>query len=390
MRRWFNFGHAAGAAAALVGLALLAGCDSNAEQPQAPPPPAVGVAEVVQRDVELWDRFTGRIEAVASVEIRPRVDGYIKRVNYREGQEVDKGAVLFVIDQRPYRAALARAEADLTRARTHAELAEREAARAEQLVEAAGMSQEELDQRRAAAAQAAADVQAAQAALATAKLQLDFTEVRAPIAGRTGRALVTEGNLVSGQGNATLLTTVVALDQVHVHFFPDEEDFLRYDAMARNGARNDSRQGGTPVRVGLATDSDYPYQGVVDFLDNRLDPATGTLRVRALLDNKERRFTPGMFARVQLLGSGTFRALLVDDKAVLTDQDRKYVYVLDGDGRAQRKDVVLGRLVDGLRVIESGLAPGDRVIVNGVQRVFFPGMPVTAEPAAMDAAAPRG
>lgn len=383
-----RFNVLSGAATALLALAVLPGCESSAEQAeQQPPPPMVGVAEVVSRDISLWDSFTGRIEAVESVEVRPRVDGYIERINYQEGEEIEKGAVLFVIDQRPYRAALARAEAELIRARARAELARTELARAEQLVQAAGMSVEERDQRKAAAAQAAADVQAAQAAVDAARLNLDFTEVRAPIAGRTGRALVTVGNLVTSQGDATLLTTVVSLDQVHVHFFPDEDDFLRYEALARAGKRQGSRKGGTPVRVGLTTDTGYPYVGVVDFIDNRLDPATGTMRVRALLDNADRLFMPGMYARVQLLGSDAFRALLIDDKAVLTDQDRKYVYVVDADGRAVRKDVVLGRKVDGLRVIESGLAPGDRVIVNGVQRVFFPGMPVQTEPAAMVAAA---
>jgi multidrug efflux system membrane fusion protein len=365
-------------------MAMTSGCDSRAEQAEQAPPPAVGVAEVVAREISLWDSFTGRIEAVESVGIRPRVDGYIERINYREGQEVEKGAVLFVIDQRPYRAALARAEADLTRARARAQLAQTELMRAEKLIAVAGMSMEELDQRRAAAAQAVAEVHAAKATVDTARLQLDFTEVRAPIAGRTGRALVTVGNLVSGQGTATLLTTLVSLDTVHVHFFPDEGDFLRYQVLAHP----DERNGGLPVRIGLVTDDGYPHQGVVDFIDNRLDATTGTMRLRAVLNNAERRFTPGMYARVQLLGSQDFRALLIDDKAILTDQDRKYVYVVDAEGRAVRKDVVLGRKVEGLRVIESGLQPGDRVIVNGIQRVFFPSMPVAAEPAVMVAVAP--
>jgi multidrug efflux system membrane fusion protein len=379
------------AVAALLSIAVLAGCNSKAEQAeQSPPPPAVEVAEVVVRDISLWDSFTGRIEAVESVEIRPRVDGYIERINYREGEEVEQGTVLFVIDQRPYRAALARAEAELTHARARAELAKTELARAGKLVEVAGMSVEELDQRRAAAAQTAAEVQAAQAAVDTARLNLGFTEIRAPIAGRTGRALVTVGNLVTGQGNATLLTTLVSLDKVHVHFFPDEGDFLRYEALARASEQPRARSGGAPVRIGLASDDGYPHPGLVDFIDNRLDPATGTMRIRAVLDNADRRFTPGMYARVQLLGSDSFRALLINDRAVLTDQDRKYVYVVDANGRAVRKDVVLGRKVEGLRVVEAGLEPGDRVIVNGVQRVFFPGMPVVAEPAAMVAAVPQG
>lgn len=386
-RRGITAHHFLAAAALLAGV-VVAGCDSRADQAhQAPPAPTVGVADVVVKDVSLWDTFTGRIEAVESVEVRPRVDGYIERINYVEGQEVDKGDVLFVIDQRPYKAALARAEAELERARARAKLAATEEARAEKLVEAHAISVEELDQRRAAATQAAADVHAAKAAVDVARLNLDFTEVRAPIAGRTGRALITAGNLVSSQGNASLLTTIVALDKVHVHFFADEDDYLRYTVMARAGERPSGRNGGMPVRVSLNGDQTFPYEGVVDFVDNRVDPATGTMRIRAVLDNRERIFTPGMFARVQLPGSGVFRAMLVDDKAVLTDQDRKYVYVVNGDGQAVRKNVVLGRAVEGLRVIERGLAPEDRVIVRGVQRVFFPGMPVKAEPAAMQASA---
>jgi multidrug efflux system membrane fusion protein len=182
----------------------------------------------------------------------------------------------------------------------------------------------------------------------------------------------------------------VSLEQVPVDFLPAEGDFLGYEAIARASAQRRARSGGAPVRIGLASDDGYPHPGMVDFIDNRLDPATGTMRIRAVLDNADRRFTPGMYARVQLLGSDSFRALLINDRAVLTDQDRKYVYVVDASGRAVRKDVVLGRKVEGLRVVEAGLEPGDRVIVNGVQRVFFPGMPVQAEPAAMVAAVPQG
>ncbi|MFY0989570.1 efflux RND transporter periplasmic adaptor subunit [Halomonas sp. C05BenzN] len=363
--------------AMLSGLVFLAGCDSQADSAQqAPPPPEVSVADVVVEDVRFWDEFTGRIEAVETVELRPRVTGYIESIHYTEGQSVEAGDVLFVIDQRPYRAELARAEADLERARARAELARSEAARAEALSRTRAISREELDQRRAAAAQAEADILAARAAVDTASLHMAFTEVRAPIAGRTGRALVTVGNLVS---EATPLTSIVSLDKVHVHFFSDERTYLQHDAMARNGERTSSRDERTPVRVGLATDAGYPYEGEVDFVDNRLDATAGTILTRAVLDNVDGRFTPGMFARVQLLGSGSEDAILIDDKAVLTDQDRKYVYVVDDEGRAQRRDVRLGRRAEGLRVVASGLEPGDRVVVRGAQRIFFPGMPVAAE-----------
>ncbi|MDN3517577.1 efflux RND transporter periplasmic adaptor subunit [Aquisalimonas lutea] len=374
------------AAVALAALTL-AGCNTQAQDGSEPPaPPQVSAAEVVVREVQLWDTFTGRIEAVETVALRPRVDGYIERINYDEGQEVERGDVLFVIDARPYRAELSRAEAEHARALARAELARTEAERAEKLAGSSAISAEELDQRRAAAAEAQAAVHAARASVEIARLQLEFTEVRAPIAGRAGRARVTVGNLVSGQGNGTPLTTIVSLDRVHVHFHSDEQAYQRYDAMARSGERPSSRDNGTPVRVGLAIEPGYPHQGRVDFVDNRINPDTGTILMRAVIDNRERRFVPGMFARVQMPGSGSFTALLVDDKAILTDQDRKYVYVVDGDGHAVRKDVVPGRLVDGLRVITDGLAPGDRVVISGTQRIFFPGMPVDAEIVSMDAA----
>ncbi|WP_422666947.1 efflux RND transporter periplasmic adaptor subunit [Billgrantia saliphila] len=368
--------------AMVVGLIVLAGCDSLADgaeeegAQQGPPPPQVSVAQVLVEDVELWDAFTGRIEAVETVDLRPRVSGYIDSIHYTEGQEVEKGDVLFTIDPRPYRAELERAEAELQRAQARAELARSEAARAEALAQSRSISREELDQRRAAAATAEADILAARASAETARLNMEFTEVRAPIAGRTGRALVTPGNLVS---EATPLTRIVSLDQVHVHFHSNEQAYLHYDAMARSGERSSFRLGGIPVRVGLASDEGFPYRGEVDFVDNHLDAEAGTILTRAVLDNSEGRFAPGMYARVQLLAGEAEGSLLIDDKAVLTDQDRKYVYVVDEEGRAMRRDVQLGRMADGLRVVAAGLEPGDQVVVNGAQRIFFPGMQVAAE-----------
>lgn len=365
----------------LLGVALLAGCDSQAESTQqAPPPPEVSVAEVLVQDVRYWDEFTGHVEAVETVELRPRVSGYIDRINYTEGQLVDAGDVLFVIDQRPYQVELSRAEAELKRAEANAELTRAQAARAETLARSRAIAREELDQRRAASAQAAADVLASRAGVARARLNMAYTEVRAPIAGRTGRALVTAGNLVS---EASPLTTIVSMDRVHVHFHADEQSYLRYDALARAGERPSSREARTPVRVGLVSDSGYPYAGEVDFVDNQLNAATGTILMRAVLDNRDGHFAPGMFARVQLRGGSEDRAVLIDDKAVMTDQDRKFVYIVDEQGLAVRKDIQLGRKVDGLRVVESGLESGDRVVVRGTQRIFFPGMPVAAQSVAM-------
>lgn len=366
--------------------ALLVACSSQA----APggdemPPPQVSVAPVLSEQVRQWDDFTGRIEAVQSVELRPRVSGYVQRVAFTEGQDVRMGDLLFVIDPRPYQAALAQAQAQLERARSEALLANAQNVRAQALVDAQAISREEFETRNAATAQGNAAVRAAEAAVAAARLNLQFTEVRAPIDGRVGRALVTVGNLA--QADATLLSTVVSQDPVHVHFEADERTWLRYSQLAREGERSTTRN---PVRVGLAGETGYPHAGTVDFVDNHVDPATGTIRARAVLPNPDGVFTPGLFARVQLEGSGAFDALLIDDQAVLTDQDRKYVYVLGEDDTAQRRDVVLGPAIDGLRVVRQGLEPGDRVIVNGLQKVFFPGMPVSPEMVAMRAAADPG
>lgn len=344
----------------------------------APPPPEVSVAPVVERRVRQWDDFTGRVEAVESVELRPRVSGYVERVVFEEGQEVRKGDLLFVIDPRSYRAEFDRATAELARARSEAQLARSQDERAQALLAAKAASREESDARHAAVAQTLAAVRAAEAALARARLDLGFTEVRAPISGRAGRALITAGNLA--QADATLLTTIVSLDPMYVYFEGDEQVYLRYLELAKRGAR---RMSGNPVRVGLANEAGFPHAGVLDFLDNRIDPGTGTIRARALVPNPDHTLTPGLFARVQMEGGTELAALLIDDKAVLTDQDRKYVYVLGPGNTAVRKDVVLGRSADGLRVVREGLAAGDRVIVNGVQKVFFAGMPVAPQAVAM-------
>lgn len=369
-------------------VAVIAGCSSEAAETGMPPPPDVSAATVLVKQISQWDDFSGRVEAVENVDLRPRVSGYIDRVNYEEGQEVRKGDVLFTIDSRSYRAELARAQADLARARSQAELGRSEAARAKKLSELQAISTESYEQRRSAAAEAQANVAAAQAAVDAARLNLEFTQVRAPISGRAGRALVTAGNLVSAGDSASVLTTLVSLDKMHVHFDTDERTFLHYAELARKGERPSENGAGVPVQVGLVGEDGFPHTGVVDFLDNQVDPATGTIRARALLDNADRVFTPGLFARVRVLGSGEFKAMLIDDKAVLTDQDRKYVYVVDGKGQAQRKDVQLGRTADGLRIVETGLAAGDKVIVSGVQKVFFPGMPVKAKTVVMGAPEP--
>ncbi|MGH8728935.1 MAG: efflux RND transporter periplasmic adaptor subunit [Burkholderiales bacterium] len=372
---------------ASLGLVLsalaLAGCNKGdaTTAPQQPPPPAVSVAEVVAKEVSQWDEFTGHVAAVETVEIRPRVAGYIDKVNFDEGKEVTKGDVLFVIDQRPFKAELARTRAELARVQARSKLASAQVERFRRLVESRAVSEDEYDERVAADTQAKADIRAAEAAIEIAKLNLEYTEIRSPIDGRASRALVTPGNLVSI--GTTLLTTVVSLDPVYVYFEGDEQTYLRYGEMARNHERPSSRDVANPVFVGLGNEEGFPHEGRMDFVDNQLDPATGTIRARAVLGNKSRAFTPGLFARVKLLGSGKFSALLIDDKAVLTDQDRKYVYVLGEGNTAQRRDVNPGRMVEGLRIVNQGLKAGDKVIVHGVQKVFFPGMPVAPQTISM-------
>jgi len=376
------------AGVSILAAAVLTACSgSHAEEAGMPPPPSVSAAPVLVKQVSQWDDFSGRVDAVESVELRPRVSGYIDKVNYVEGQEVKKGDVLFTIDARSYRAELDRATAELNRARTQAQVSRSEADRARRLSDQQAISTETWEQRRAVSEQALAQVQAAQAAVDAARLNMEFTQVRAPINGRAGRAMVTAGNLVTAGDSASVLTTLVSLDKVHVYFDADEGTFLRYAQMARKGERPSERDSELPVKVGLSGENGFPHEGKVDFLDNQVTRSTGTIRVRALLDNADRAFTPGLFARVQLLGSGQFQAMLIDDKAVLTDQDRKFVYVVDKDNKAQRRDIELGRTADGLRIVEQGLKAGDRVIIDGVQKVFMPGMPVQAKAVAMQPAA---
>jgi multidrug efflux system membrane fusion protein len=371
------------ALAAAIGLALASsGCASRASEAAGGPPPAqVSVAPVLVQTVRQWDEYTGRVAAVDSVELRPRVSGYVDRVAFREGQEVRKGDLLFVIDRRPYEAQLAQAQAQLERARSDAQLARAQDARAQALIEAKAISREDFEARHAASASGNAAVRAAEAAVAAAQLNLQFTEIRAPIDGHAGRALVTAGNLA--QADATLLTTVVSIDPVHVYFDTDEQSFMRYQQDERDRATVDY-----PVRVGLAGEDGFPHEGRVDFVDNQVDAGTGTVRVRALLPNPDRILTPGLFARVQLQGGSPRTATLVDDKAILTDQDRKYVYVVGADHTAQRRDIRTGGSAEGLRIVSEGLKAGDRVVVAGVQKVFFPGMPVKETQVPMQA--PKG
>ena len=367
-------------AAAIAALSLAA-CSGSGEQ-QGFPPPDVSVAAVVQHSITEWDDYSGHVEAVDTAGIRPRVTGHLNNVHYREGGLVEKGALLFTIDDREYAAATDAARADLARAEARLTLAQQELKRAEALISARAVSQGELESRRVEFQQAEADKLSSQARLTQAELNLGFTRIRAPFAGRAGEALVKRGNLV--MPNETLLTTIVTVDPVYVTFMGDERAYLRYQDLARAGNRESSRDARNPVLVGLANEEGYPHKGEMDFVDNALDPATGTIRARAVLPNPDGVFTPGLFARVRLLGGSRDNALLIHDQAVMTDQDRRFVYVIGEGNAAQRKDVRLGAHVEGLRVVESGLAPGDKVIVNGMRKIFFPGQPVNPRDVPMD------
>jgi RND family efflux transporter MFP subunit len=371
----------------ILGAAALAGgCGKAGDSAQAPPPPQVSVAEVLQKKVKDWDEFTGRFQAVETVEIRPRVSGYIDKVAFKEGTLVKSGDLLFVIDPRPYQADYDRAAADLKRYKTALDLARIESVRVQRLRESGAVSQEELDERTSTVAQAEANVAGAQAAVEAAQLNLTFTRVTSPINGRVSRAEVTRGNLVTGGNNGgTLLSSVVSIDPIYLYFDSDELAYLRYTQMARQSEPASSRDARDPVQVGLANEEGFPHSGYVDFLDNQLNPQTGTIRARAVLENKDGQFTPGLFARVQLLGSGEYTAILIEDRAVNTDQSQKYVLALSPDNKVEYRKVTLGRIIGGLRVVREGLKPGDVIVVNGAQRVH-PGMTVTPERVVMGAA----
>jgi RND family efflux transporter MFP subunit len=344
---------------------ILVACARNeaAEAPSAPPP--VQAAKVVSKSITEFDEFTGRFEAVERVEVRPRVSGYVVATRFEQGHEVKKGDILYVIDPRPYQATLKHAKAELTRARTQAALAESERVRANKLIEKRAISQEEFDARTSGNEQAAANLQAAEAAVESAALDLSFTEVRAPISGLVGRAEVTAGNLVSA--GQTRLTTLVSIDPIYVSFDGDEQVYLKNVGLELRGELKSSRNAHNPVWAGLADEQGHPHEGVMVFLDNELDPNTGTIHARGLFPNKDRRFTPGMFARVKLIGSAKYDALLINDSAVGTDQSVKFVLKVGTDNKIEYTPVKLGPVIDGLRVVREGLKPNDVIVVKGLQ-----------------------
>jgi RND family efflux transporter MFP subunit len=337
---------------------------AEASAPVAPPAPKVTVAAVEQQLVTDYEELTGHVDAMETVELRARVSGHLDTVHFQAGQLVKKGDILFTIDPRWYRA-----QFDLASAR--AEVATREAARAEKLLAASAISSEEAESRRAAAAEA-------RAALATAQLDLEHTEVRAPIAGRISRAFVTPGNLVAGSpGNATLLTTIVTVGDAYVYADLDEATLLKFNRLAREG-RILMRNGRIPVDLQLADETDYPRHGYIESTDNRVNPATGSLAVRLVFPNDDNALIPGLFARVRVPVSAPTSALLISERAIGTDQSQKFVFAVGADNTVTYRTVKLGSVIDGKRVVREGLSPGETIIVNGLQRVR-PGMTVAPE-----------
>ncbi|MDH3508663.1 MAG: efflux RND transporter periplasmic adaptor subunit [Gammaproteobacteria bacterium] len=367
---------------ALASIVLLAACGGGPGPGDMQMPPVqVSAAHVVERTVLEWREFTGRVEAVDSIEIRPRVAGYLDSVHFREGSIVEEGDPLFTIDPREYEAAATAARANLERAETRLVLAEQELARSEMLIEARAISREEFDQRTSELQQATADRNGARAELVRVELNLSFARITAPIRGRIGAAIIKPGNLVTP--GDTLLTTLVSVDPIYVTFEADESVYLDFQAQLLDAGRGGERLR-LPVEIGLGSDTGFPYKGELDFIDNQLDPATGTILGRAILPNPDGLLTPGLFARVRLFGTREQDVLLVHDMAILTDQDRKYVYVVGAENIAERRDIEVGGLVDGLRVVSAGLAAEDRVVVNGVRRIFFPGMSLIPDTVPMD------
>jgi RND family efflux transporter MFP subunit len=356
-------------------LLLVAGCGGN--PPPAMGPPQVTVATPLVRKITDWDEYTGRLAAVESVEIRARVTGYLQSVHFQDGALVKRGDLLFVIDPRPYEAALDEARAVHNRARVQQRSAARDLERGQGLVASRVISDRDLDALTSTKMAADAALAAAAAAEKAAALNLGFTRITAPISGRVGRKLLTVGNLVTGEGNdTTLLTTLVSVDPIHVYFSADERAFLRYTRLAEQGIRPSSRTVANPVRLQLADEQGFPHQGVMDFVDNRVDEATGTMQGRAIFANPTGDLTPGLFGRLQLLGEGPYEALIVPDQAIGTDQAQRLVYVVGADKVVTPRPVTLGRSLGGLRVIRSGLKSTDRVVINGIQKVR-PGAVVT-------------
>ncbi len=368
--------------AAICSIVLTACGHSHAQSAAnaAPPPPTVTVAQVLARPLHHWDELTGELQAVNTVDVRPRVSGFIDSVQFTEGARVSKGQVLFQIDPRPFEIEIERLTAELKRAQSKLDYATAGHARAERLYAQNAIAREEYEQLTSAETEAAGDLGSLNAQLHAARLNLEYTHVRSPIDGHVSRAVITSGNLVS---NTNLLTTVVSDDPIYAYFDTDEATYLRFvrqergdrtpprAAAAHGPSPSASRPGpsASPVFMGLVGEQGYPHQGLLDFIDNQVDARSSTIRVRAVFDNKDGRFTPGLFARIKLVANDSYNAILIDERAVGNDLGKKFVLALKPDNTLEYRPVTLGTRIDGLRVVEEGLQPADTVVVNGLQHV---------------------
>jgi membrane fusion protein, multidrug efflux system len=370
--------------AAIAVVVLYSSAGHSHAKPQAAAPaalPQVQVAEVIHRPLREWQEFSGRLQAPNTVELRPRVSGYVDRVAFTDGARVRKGQLLFQIDPRPFQAEVERLVAERTRSVSDLELAKANRARAERLISAHAISREEYERQVAAAASAQGALGSIDALLQEARLNREFTEVRAPIDGHVSRAIITAGNLVT---SASLLTTLVSDDPVYVYFDTDEQTYLRYAKAKHTQAR--ASTGASDIYIGLVDEDGYPHPGQLDFIDNQVDATTGTIRARAALANPDGRYTPGLFARVRLIGGEDHDSVLIEDRAVGTDLSKKFVLTLTRDNRIEYRLVELGPQINGLRVVTQGLAPNELIVVNGLQHVR-PGQAVAATRVVMSDAA---
>jgi RND family efflux transporter MFP subunit len=378
----FSLMHCGRRLAALLLLAtLVASCGEQQKQGGGPPPPAVTVAKPIKRTVVDYDEYVGRFAAINSVEIRARVSGYLDKLHFKDGQVVKQGDLLFTIDKRPFQNTLDQARANLVQAQSNVAFTESDYTRGQQLVRDKTITDQTFEQRAQAFRNAKASVSANEAAVRQAELDMEFTELRAPMNGRIGDRRVSPGNLVTGGtgGNTTLLATIVSIDPIYFEFTFDEASYLRYERLSTAGQDVASRNAGVQVALKLIDESDFDHEGRMDFVDNVIDRSTGTIRGRAVIANSKEIFTPGMFARVRVPGTAPYEALLVPDAAIGTEQARRFVMVVDDQDTARPKYVTLGQVTkDGLRAIKDGIGPDDRIVVSGLMQAR-PGQKVKPE-----------
>jgi RND family efflux transporter MFP subunit len=369
-------------AVGLTASALAAGCDSGASPQQQKGPaalPSVTAGMPVRREIVEWDEYTGRFDSIETVEIRARVSGYLNEVHFKDGQTVKQGDLLFVIDPRPFERTLEQAQAELLQATTRVENANLDVTRGRPLLERRVISEKTFDDRENLVRDAQAAVKVAEAKVKTAELDRSFTRITSPLSGRISRNMASVGNWISagGTANVTLLTTIVSQDPIHIYFDVSENNYIKYKRLAERGEGAGAADVGATVEIALPDERGYPNKGTLDFLDNRLDQGTGTLRARAVVNNKSGLFSPGLFARVRVTGSAKYTALLLPEEAIGTDQTNKYVYVVGDDGIVSRRNVQLGPTIEGLRVVREGVAANEWLITKGMQRAR-PGQSVAA------------